>query len=178
MKRSLPLFLLAGFAATSATLAQHASSSAKPAAHAASAQRPVDLERFKQAVTDERRKMFATAMANLSAEQLQTFWAVYADFEKEKDAITSARMDLAQKYAETFASTTGLADADIVEMITTLAALQQKNVDLRLKYFGIYRGRIDAKAAGRFALVDDYVTTAVRMNLLDQIPFPGDEGAK
>src|SRR6185503_10569780 len=110
-------------AATSATLAQHASSSAKPAA---SAQRPVDLVRFKQAVTDERRKMFATAMANLSAEQLQTFWAVYADFEKEKDAITSARMDLAQKYAETFASTTGLADADIVEMINTLAALQQK----------------------------------------------------
>lgn len=169
MKRALALLLLAGLPATSATLAQ--SNSPKPAAHAAS-HRPVDLERFKQALAENRRKMFATAMSNLSAEQLQTFWAVYADFEKEKNEITSARMDLAQKYADTF--TTGLADSDIVEIVHEMAALQHKNVDLRVKYFDIYRARIDAKAAGRFGLVDDYITTAMRLDLLDQIPFPGD----
>jgi hypothetical protein len=37
-------------------------------------------------MTDVRRKFFAAGMSNLTPEQLQTFWAVYADYEKEKDA--------------------------------------------------------------------------------------------
>jgi hypothetical protein len=179
MKRALVPFLLVGLVATSATLAQQPSKAAQPAARAAAPPRqPVDLDRFKQAIAENRRKMFASAMSNLSTEQLQTFWAVYADFEKEKNAITSARMDLAQKYTETFTSTTGLADSDIVEIVHDMAALQHKNIELRVKYFDIYRARIDARAAGRFGLVDDYITTAVRLDLLDQIPFPGDEGRK
>ena len=118
MKTALVPLLLACLAAPSATLAQAPSASAKPAPQSASANRPVDLERFKQAITDGRRKMHAAAMGHLSAEQLQTYWAVYADFEKEKDAVTSARMDLAQRYAETFTGATGLTDPDIKEMIT------------------------------------------------------------
>jgi len=55
-----------------------------------------------------------------------------------------------------------------------MAAIQHKNIDLRVKYFDIYRARLDAKVAGRFGLVDDYITTAIRLDLLDQIPFPGD----
>jgi hypothetical protein len=38
--------------------------------------------------------------------------------------------------------------------------------------------KIDVKTAGRFALVDDYITTAMRLDLLDQIPFPGDEAER
>jgi len=178
MKSALVIVLLAGFAAASPTLAQQPPPSAKSAVHSAGAHQPVDLERFKQALTDARRRMFASAMSNLSAEQLQTFWAIYADYEKEKDAITSNRLDLAKKYVDAFGSTTGLADADIAEIVTEMGALQNKTIDLRLKYFGIYRGRIDARTAGRFALVDDYITTALRLDLLDQIPFPGDEAPK
>ena len=174
MRRALVTILLAAFAATIPILAQQAPPSAKPAVHAG-AHQPVDLDRFKEALTDARRKLFAAAMSNLSAEQLQAFWAVYADYEKEKDAITSSRMDLAKKYVESFASTTGLAEADISEIVSEMGALQHKTIDLRLKYFEIYRGKIDAKAAGRFALVDDYITTAWRLDLLDQVPFPGDK---
>ena len=178
MKRALVPFLLVGLVATSATLAQQPSKAEQPAARPATPRQPVDLDRFKQAIAENRRKMFASAMSNLSTEQLQTFWAVYADFEKEKNVITSARMDLAKKYTETFTSTTGLADSDIVEIVHEMAALQHKNVELRVKYFDIYRARIDARAAGRFGLVDDYITTAMRLDLLDQVPFPGDEGRK
>jgi len=178
MRKFLVVALFASFAAASATLAQQPPPSAKPAPHAAGAQQPVDLERFKQALTDARRKLFGASMSNLSAEQLQAFWGIYADFEKEKNAITSDRMDLAKKYVEAFGSTTGLTDAEIPEMFAEVAALQHKTIDLRAKYFEIVRGKIDAKTAGRFALVDDYITTAMRLDLLDQIPFPGDAPGK
>ena len=178
MKRVLGMVLLAVLAAASQSSAQQAPPAAKPAMHASGAHQPVDLDRFKEALTDARRKLFAASMSNLSAEQLQAFWGVYADYEKEKDAITSSRIDLAKKYVDSFASTAGLADADISEIVTEMVALQHKTVDLRLKYFEIYRGKLDAKTAGRFALVDDYITTAMRLDLLDQIPFPGDKAAK
>ncbi|HEX4825938.1 MAG TPA: hypothetical protein VFV19_16680 [Candidatus Polarisedimenticolaceae bacterium] len=178
MKRALVTILLAAFVATIPTLAQEAPAAAKPTMHAPATHQPVDLDRFKEALTGARRKLFAASMSNLSAEQLQAFWGVYADYEKEKDAITSSRIDLAKKYVDSFASANGVADADIEEIVTEMVALQHKTVDLRLKYFEIYRGKLDAKTAGRFALVDDYITTAMRLDLLDQIPFPGDKAAK
>jgi hypothetical protein len=165
--------VLAGFAAASEIPAQQPAAS--PQTHAGAAHRPIDIAQFKQAITDARRKMFANAMSGLSADQLQTFWAVYADYEKERDAIASARVDLAKKYVDSFASAAGSTDVDVTSIVTEMATLQKQNIDLRVKYLGIYSTRIDTKTAGRFALVDDYVTTAMRLDLLDQIPFPGDE---
>jgi hypothetical protein len=135
---------------------------------------PSDAERFKMALTDERRKLFAEAMTSLTAQQLETFWSVYSSYELEKNAITSARLDLAKEYIDTFLGAKGIDDVAIGKIVNEMGALQKKNIDLRLKYFGIYSQKLDAKAAGRFALVDDYITTAWRLDLLDHIPFPGE----
>jgi hypothetical protein len=178
MKRALVIFLVAGFAGVSATLAQQPAPSTKPAVHAAASRQPVDIERFKEAISDSRRKLFAAAMSSLPAEQLQAFWAVYTDFEKEKDAITSARMDVAKQYVDAYVSAAGVADPHMTQVINDMGAIQKRNIDLRLKYFEIYSTKIDVRTAGRFALVDDYIATAMRLDLLDQIPFPGDEAAR
>jgi hypothetical protein len=63
-------------------------------------------------------------------------------------------------------------------VVNDAGALQKKNTDLRLKYFGIYSKKLNGKAAARFALIDDYVTTAIRLNLLEQVPLPGEEADK
>ena len=39
-----------------------------------------------------------------------------------------------------------------------------------MKYFGILNGKLGAKAAGRFAHIDDYLTTIVRLAILDNMP--------
>jgi hypothetical protein len=54
-----------------------------------------DIARYNSASTEARRSFFAAAMSGLTPEQLQTFWAIYADYEKEKDAIALARTELA-----------------------------------------------------------------------------------
>lgn len=171
MKKVLVLSLAAGIAAASARgqQAQGGQSNQMSASN-----QDLNISRYKMAISDARKKLFAAGMSELTPQQLEKFWAVYADFEKEQNAITSARVDLAKKYADNFQS---LSDADITGLVTDSANLQKKTTDLRVKYYGILKDKINAHAAGRFALVDDYTTTAGRLNLLNQLPIPtGDMG--
>lgn len=169
MKKVLVLSLAAGLAAAAQGQQAQPAPQTKPAAAAPADQEALNVARYKMALTDARKKLFAAGMSELTPQQLETFWGVYADFEKEKDAITGARVDLAKKYADNFQN---VSDADITALVTESANLQKKTTDLRVKYFGILSQKLNAHAAGRFSLIDDYTTTAARLNLLNQLPIP------
>jgi hypothetical protein len=179
MKKTLVVMLLAGLAATCAMGSLFAAQQAAVPKAPQTAQRgpsPEDEERYMTALSSARRKLFAESMNSLSAPQLETFWGIYADYEKDKNALAVARVEVLKKFADSFGHAEGLSDADVTAAISDMAALQKKLIDNRMKYFDILSRRIDAKTAGRFALTDDYVTTAVRLDWLNQVPFPGDEG--
>ena len=176
MKKVLVLSLAAVVAAAAANAQQSSAPSGQSSAPSgqsnsmtAPSNSDLNMQRYKMALSDARKKLFAAGMSELTPQQLETFWAVYADFEKEKNAITAARVDLAKKYADNFQN---VSDAEITSLLTDSANLQKKTVDLRMKYYGILAQKINAHAAGRFALIDDYTTTAARLNLLNQLPIP------
>ena len=175
MKKALVLALLAGIAGSASAQQAQPAAPAGGSTMSPAAKEAINVARYKTALTDARRKLFGAAMSDLTPTQLETFWAVYADYEKEKDAIASARVDLAKKYVDSY---TSLSDADITSLTNDAATLQKKGIDLRVKYFGIYSQKLNPKAAGHFALVDDYITTAARLNLLDQLPLPGTDSPK
>ena len=170
MKKVLVLSLAAGIAAAAGAQQPSSAPSGQPSA---SGQETLNIDRYKMALSDARKKLFAAGMSDLTPQQLEAFWAVYADFEKEKNAITAARVDLAKKYADNFQN---VSDAEITGLLTDSSNLQKKTVDLRMKYYGILSQKINAHAAGRFALIDDYTTTAARLNLLNQLPIPTGDG--
>jgi len=167
-KTWIAVTLLAGVAGVAAAQ-QPAQSQPAPSGTPA-----VDTTKFRMAVSEERRKLFGAGMSYLPADKLQTFWGIYGDFEKEQDAITAARIDIVRRYIQNIDS---LTDAQIASLVTESADAQKKTTDLRMKYFGIYSQKIDARAAGHFALLDDFVTTAMRLQLLSSLPIPV-EGAK
>jgi hypothetical protein len=166
MKKVLALVLFLGVAAAAAAQ-QPASGSAQKSAMPELSKNDVDMAKLEQALSTKRRELFAAGMGGLSAEQMQTFWAVYADFEKERDANMSARLGLLKNYTDNFAT---LTDADITKMVNESAAIQKQTLDLRMKYFGILGPKIGAKAAGRFVHIDDYLTTIFRLGMLDNMP--------
>jgi hypothetical protein len=127
----------------------------------------VDMATLEQALSTKRREIISSGMGTLTADQMKTFWTIYGDFEKEKDAIMSSRLSLLQKYTDGFAT---LADADIVKMYGESTAMQKQMIDLRAKYFDIINKKLGAKAAGRFAHIDDYLTTIGRLAMLDNMP--------
>jgi hypothetical protein len=58
---------------------------------------PEDQERYMTALSSARRKLFAESMNGLSASQLETFWGVYSEYEKDKNALAVARVELLKK---------------------------------------------------------------------------------
>ncbi len=164
MKKALSLFLLLGVAAAaSAQQAQTAPKSSMPEL----SKTDVDMAKLENALSKKRRELFAAGMGGLSAEHQQAFWAVYADFEKERDANMASRLGLLKDYTDRFAT---LSDADIVKMVNESAAIQKQTLDLRMKYFGILNQKMGAKAAGRFVHIDDYLSTLMRLGMLDNMP--------
>ena len=172
MKKVLALSLLLGIAA--AARAQQPASSKPASGNAPQASsmpelqpKDVDMAKLQHALSTKRRELVAAAMGGLSADQMQTFWGVYGDFEKERDANMSDRLNLLKKYTDNYST---LTDADIVKIVNESAAIQKQTLDLRMKYFGILNQKLGAKAAGRFAHIDDYLTTLFRLSMLDGMP--------
>jgi hypothetical protein len=167
MKKVLVLSLAAGLAAAAQGQQAQSAPQPKPTVSAAD-QEALNIARYKMALTDARKKLFAAGMSELTPQQLETFWGVYADFEKEKDAITGARGPRQEVCGQLPERVGRRHHAPVTES----ANLQKKTTDLRVKYFGILSQKLNAHAAGRFALIDDYTTTAARLNLLNQLPIP------
>jgi hypothetical protein len=83
-----------------------------------------------------------------------------------------ARTDLAKRYLDAYRNEGGPEESELTQIVNDAGDLQKKNTDLRLKYFRIYSKKLNTRAAARFALIDDYETTAVRMNLFSKLPLP------
>ena len=145
MKKILVLSLAAGVAAAAANGQQSSARAGQSNSTAAPSSGDLNMQRYKMALSDARKKLFAAGMSDLTPQQLESFWAVYADFEKEKNAITTARLDLAKKYADNFQN---VSDAEITSLLTDSANLQKKAVDLRMKYYGDHEGE-DQRPRGR-----------------------------
>ena len=168
MRKALSLFLLLGVAAAADSFAQQPSSGQAPKSSMPELQKSdIDMAKLENALSKQRRELFAAGMGGLTAEQQQTFWAVYADFEKERDSNMSARLSLLKQYTDNFAT---LTDADVVRMVNESAEIQKQTLDLRMKYFGILTQKLGAKPAARFAHIDDYLTTLFRLGMLDNMP--------
>lgn len=164
MRKVLSFFLVLGIAA--AAVAQQAQSTPKSSMPEMQ-KSDIDMAKLENALSKKRRELFAAGMGGLSADQQQTFWGVYADFEKERDAVMSARLNLLKQYTENFAT---LSDADITKMVNESAEIQKQTLDVRMKYFGIMSQKLGVKAAARFAHIDDYLTTLFRLGMLDNMP--------
>ncbi len=121
MKKTLALFLFLGIAA-SAAAQQPAAGSAQKAQMPELSKSDVDMAKLQNALSTKRRELFAAGMGGLTPQQQETFWGVYADFEKERDSVMSNRINLLKNYTENFAT---LSDADIVKMVNESAEIQK-----------------------------------------------------
>ena len=62
-----------------------------------------------------------------------------------------------------------------MQMLKEVTSNSKKAIDLRAKYSEQICKKVDPKVGTRFYEIDDYVTTAARLDVLDNIPFIGDK---
>ena len=127
----------------------------------------LDESTYRYAVTEERRNIFAANLA-LDPDQRERFWTVYDEYGKEREPLDKERFSLLQRYAQSYAS---LSDDQAMALALASGRLQLSEVELRLKYAATLRRKMSGRIAARFFQIDDYVTTAMRMNFLSGVPL-------
>ena len=120
-----------------------------------------------------RKAVFEAGMKDqLTAEQSNAFWNVYAEYEKERSALDSKTLGVLKKYADQYATMTH-------EQATALMKESLKNqsegVKIRDKYFNKMAKAVPGIAAARFAQVDMYLQSAMTADMLDNLPLFGDK---
>jgi hypothetical protein len=127
----------------------------------------LDEDTYRHAVTAERRQVVA-ANIGLPTADLQRFWAVYDEFEKEREPLEKERFAILSRYAQSYA---GFSDAQAMALVTASSQIQLSEIQLRAKYAQLLSRKLSGHAGARFFQIDDYVTTAMRMNSLKNVPL-------
>ena len=156
MKRMISAFLLALVIAVPAVLA------ADPAP-------TLNSQRAAEVLSSARRDVVEQAMG-LTMEQKDAFWTIYNQYEKERTVLSQQALQMVENYVTNF---TTMPKEDMVKMMTASSVNQKKIVDVRTKYASEMAKKLGPEVGVRFYQIDDYLTTAARLDVLDDIPFIG-----
>lgn len=131
-------------------------------------------EMIRYAVTSERRDIFTAAMGDLLQDPTakSNFWDVYNAFENDRHAVTDAKMRIMSEYAKNFLT---MSDMKVKELLKESYKIQSKELSLRHKYATQLTKKVNATVAGRFWQVDDFISSALKVSILSNIPLLGEK---
>ena len=113
------------------------------------------------------KKAKVAAFMQLNDSAAQVFWPIYNQYETDRSSIGDRRVKLLDRYAGAYKNM----DAATAEKLwKESASIQKAEVSLREKYAGIIRKKLSAGAALDFFMVEDYINTAIKLELFDAIP--------
>ena len=107
-----------------------------------------------------------------SPAQENAFWSLYDAYETERKALGKERIQLLSEYADKFQNMTPQ-QADV--WTKKLIKLQKKTDKLIAKYYGKVKAISDGMVATQFYQIEIYILTAMRMEILDEVPFIQDK---
>ena len=103
-----------------------------------------------------------------SEAQKAAFWKLYDEYETQRKDLGKQRIALLKEYAETYTTMTGpQADTWTKKVIE----LQKKTDNLIVTYYGKVKVVSDGLVATQFYQIENYILTAIRMQVLDNVPF-------
>jgi hypothetical protein len=144
-----------------------------PQAHASDTPNPPGptLAHAQYLLTLARRDVFQNTMG-LSDEQKDTFWNIYSDYDQQRALLTDQTVQLLRSYATNYDT---LTNEQAKKMLDEAAGIAQNQVKLRRKYADQISKKLGGRVGARFYQIDDYLNTAGRLQVLDQLPFVGDQ---
>ncbi len=127
-------------------------------------------EMFKSMFNMEKKLMVESFM-QLNDADAQMFWPIYNNYETERGDLTSRRIKVLKQYADQYST---LTDEQADVLMKEVFSIRKKDLALKQKYFNQIKKNISAKTATSFYQLEEYIQTAVRYSLLEQIPFVGE----
>ena len=110
------------------------------------------------------------AMA-LSEKDGAIFWPLYKQFAAEASKLNQIRIDYLTDYVEQVENIT---DEQVDAFLKQSNSYNKKMVSLKSRYYKLMKKELSSKVAIRFMLVEEYIQTAVKYQLLETLPWVGD----
>lgn len=127
-------------------------------------------EMFNTVFKMEKRNYFSENM-HLKTDEFDKFWAIYASFEQDRVELGAQRMETLKQYVEKYKT---MSNEDADALIKKWLSNEKKDDALRSKYYKKMKSALGAKTAAHFVQLDDYIQTAIRFEILDELPFIGE----
>ena len=110
------------------------------------------------------------AMA-LSEENGAIFWPLYKQYDVEASKLNQYRIDYLNDYV---AQVDNITNEQVDAFLKQANAYNKKMTSLKSKYYKQMKKELSSKIAIRFMLVEEYIQTAVKYELLETLPWVGD----
>jgi len=138
--------------------------------HRALAQEPAQDENLRLFRKDVRslKKQIVAANMSLSDTEAQQFWPIYDSYTAELSTIMDKKYALLNEYAQNYTSIT---NEQAESYVQGRAAVEESMMQLRLKYFPIFRKVISGKSTARFFQMDWRLGLIMESQLASQTPL-------
>ena len=110
------------------------------------------------------------AMA-LTEENGKIFWPLYKQYDAEASKLNQFRIDYLNDYVEQVENIT---DEQVDAFLKQSNTFNKKMAALKTKYYKLMKKELSSKVAINFMLVEEYIQTAVKYELLETLPWVGD----
>jgi len=117
------------------------------------------------------KKSLVSEFVDLAGYPADQFWALYDAYEAERKELGKSRLELLESYAKNYQT---LDEAKTDELIKQMDA-QKKSLDkLIFKYYKKMSSAVGTKPAAQFYQMENYLLSAIRLAILESIPFIGE----
>ena len=117
------------------------------------------------------KKSLISEFVDLTDYSADQFWALYDAYEAERKELGKTRLELLESYAKNYLT---LDEAKTDELIKQMD-VQKKNLDkLIFKYYKKMSSAVGTKPAAQFYQMENYLLSAIRLAILESIPFIGE----
>lgn len=107
----------------------------------------------------------------LAIESSASFWAIYDAYETERKELGMKRIGLLEKYANNYVDVSDVVADDLIKQMQ----VQKKSLDVLIdKYYKQVHKASGSKVAAQFYQFENYILSAVRLEILETIPFIGE----
>jgi len=124
-----------------------------------------------QSVFGMEKKAIVAEFIKLEGEPATAFWKLYDEYETARKTHGQKRINLLDKYVTSYET---LTDEKTAEIIKEMISLGNEYNKLILKYQKSINKACGVKPSAQFYQLEIYFQSAIRLTLMEQIPFIGE----
>lgn len=126
---------------------------------------------FIQSIYGKEKKMIVADFIKLDEGKKDAFWKLYDEYETKRKELGKRRIALLERYVNNYEK---LDDANTSQIINEISELSAKTDKLVASYHKKIENVAGAKAAAQFFQLEVYFLSAIRLSILENIPFIGE----